>query len=161
MIADVGWSVLVGMVGWMVAWMISGDAVAFFLLGSMWLVGFLAVVVAVFLVWMPVALFASAVAVRRRGGKARGSWLSLAWCLVGLDLLVVLVVAEAVFVPRGADGGARPENLWQTILFVGVSGLLILLSIARVVFWVGSWDPYPKQRLSTKSSVPRTKKKSR
>lgn len=159
--ADLAWSVLVGVIGWIIASILSGDALGFFVLGSMWPVGFLAVVVAVFLVWMPVAVFTGAARSKRAGGKARASWLALAWCLVGLDLLLILMVAGAVFVPRGADGQSHPENLWQTVLFVGVSGLLLLLSIAWVVFWIGSWGLNPRQRRSAESSRSNSRKPSR
>ncbi|GIT80266.1 hypothetical protein LLS1_19350 [Leifsonia sp. LS1] len=161
MTADAAWSVLVGVIGWIIASIFSGDALGFFVLGSMWLVGFLAVVVAVFLVWMPVAVFVAAVRAKGAGRKARGSWLALAWCLVGLDLFVILMVADAVLVPRGADGQSHPENLWQTILFVGVSGLLVLLSIAWVVFRVGSWNHHVRRRRSAEPSRSDTQTRSR
>lgn len=153
MLADVGWAMLLGTVGWIAASIVSGDALAFLVLGSMWLGGYLAVVVAVFLVWMPIAVFVAAFREKKRGGTARGGWLSLAWCLVAVDVVVLLMAAEAVFVPRGADGLARPEGLWQTILFVVVSLILIILSIGWVIFWIGSWDLRPGPR-STRSARP-------
>lgn len=53
MISDLAWSVLVGVIGWIIASILSGDAPGFFVLGSMWLAGFLAVVATVLQVWMP------------------------------------------------------------------------------------------------------------
>ncbi|MBF4635821.1 hypothetical protein ITJ38_15530 [Agreia pratensis] len=162
MIADAGWAVLLGTAGWIVACIVratqlqpgqqlGGEALAFFMFGSMWLMGFLATVVAAFLVWMPLAVFVSALAEKRKRRKTRGSWLALAWCLVGVDLLVLLMVAEAAFVPHGADGQAHPQTLWQTMLFVVVSVVLIVLSIGWVVMSIGSWNPHPRRRRSARS----------
>ncbi|WP_313547119.1 hypothetical protein [Leifsonia aquatica] len=150
MLGDVGRSILLGGAGWVVVCIVPaaslsagqalwGDALAFFVIGGMWPAGFLSAIVTVFLVWMPAAAFVAAVGARRRGQRVRRSWSVMAWCLVGLDLLILLMVAEAVFVPTGE--GHEPWAIWQTALFVVTSSILVLVSFCFAAVWIGTVLP--------------------
>ncbi|GAA1823437.1 hypothetical protein [Agromyces salentinus] len=136
---DIGFSALLGTAGWIIASIVGavasgpaqstwGNVLAFFAIGALWSAGWLLVTIAVFLVWMPAAIFVATFSARRHGRIVEGSWPVLAWCLIGLDAFILLMVATAVFVPTGP---AHEEWApWQTALFVVNSSVLVLISFA-------------------------------
>lgn len=149
---DIGFALLVGVAGWIAVWIVralslqpdqssAGDGLALFFIGAAWSAGWLLTTVAVFLVWMPAAAFIGMRRARRRGATPSSGWRILTWTLVGLDVVVLVMIADAVFVPKEHAG---PLAWWQIVLSVlaGIVGLLlVLLALAAV-----SWRWWPKRR---------------
>ncbi|UIN30747.1 hypothetical protein [Microbacterium binotii] len=146
---DIGFALLVGVVGWIAVWIVralslrpdqssAGDGLALFIIDAAWSAGWLLSTIAVFLVWMPTAAFIGMRRARRRGATPSSGWRILAWALLGLDVIVLVMIADAVFVPKEHAG---PLAWWQIVLSVlaGIVGLLLVLLALATVSW--RWWP--------------------
>lgn len=158
---DMGYAILIGVAGWIAAWIMRavslrpdqssvGDGLALFFMGGAWWAGWFLTALAVFLVWMPTAAFIGMRRARRRGATPSSGWRILAWALVGLDIIVLVMVADAVFVPKEHAG---PLAWWQIVLsvLVGIVGLLMVLLALAAVTW--RWWPKRGRRGTAQATV--------
>jgi hypothetical protein len=126
LVGDISFALLVGVAGWIAVWIIralslrsdqssAGDGLALFFIGAAWSAGWLPTTIAVFLVWMPAAAFIGMRRARRRGAIPSSGWRILTRALVGLDIIVLVTIADAVFVPKEHTA---PVAWWQIVLSV-------------------------------------------
>lgn len=158
---DMGYALLIGVAGWIAVWILRavslrsglsaiGDGLALFFMGAAWWMGWALTVIAAFLVWMPAAAFIGMRRARRRGASPSSGWRILAWALVVVDVIVLVMIADAVFVPKSQTG---PAAWWQIVLalLTGMVYLLILLGGIAAVSW--RWWPKKWRRGSASKPV--------
>lgn len=158
---DIGFALLVGVAGWIAVWIVralslrpdqssAGDGLALFLIGAAWAAGWLLTTIAVFLVWMPATAFIGMRRARRRGAIPSSGWRILTWALVGLDIIVLVMIADAVFVPKDQAG---PLAWWQVVLSLLYVLVFLLIFAAGFVAVTWRWWPKTRRRRATQATV--------